>query len=178
MGLKSTATRYGSVAIAIHWVTALAIVGLLISGTIMAGEGVGEGTRRSILPVHAIMGSLVVLLTLLRLSWWAWGDRRPEPAAGQPPMQELAAKIVHGLLYAGIIVLGASGIATLALSGAVPALLGQGPLPDFSQLPSRVAHGLASKLMIALFAAHVGAALYHQFVRRDRLLGRMGIGRS
>ena len=93
-------------------------------------------------------------------------------------MQQLAARIVHGLLYAGIIVVGASGIATLLLSGAVPALLGQAPLPAFSELAPRLAHGSASKLMIALFIAHVGAALYHQFIRRDRQLGRMGLGRS
>ena len=31
MQLKSTPTRYGAIAIAIHWVTALAIIGLLAS---------------------------------------------------------------------------------------------------------------------------------------------------
>lgn len=30
--------------------------------------------------------------------------------------------------------------------------------------------------MLVLLALHVGAALYHQFIRRDRLLARMGIG--
>lgn len=174
MGLKSSATRYGSVAIAIHWVSAVAIVALLASGTIMAGA-VGEA-KRSILPIHATVGTLVFLLTLLRLAWWAWGDKRPQPVAGQPPLQELTARIVHGLLYAGIFVLGASGIATLALSGAIPALLSGAPLPDFSTLLPRLTHGLVSKLMLLLLAAHIGAALYHQFIRRDRLLGRMGIG--
>ncbi len=35
-----------------------------------------------------------------------------------------------------------------------------------------------SKLLLALLAAHIGAALYHQFVRRDQLLARMGVGRA
>lgn len=174
MGLKSTATRYGSVAIAIHWVSAVAIIALLISGTVMAGA-VGEA-KRSILPIHATIGSLVLLLTLVRIGWWVWGDKRPQPVPNQPRMQELAARIVHGLLYAGIIVLGASGIATLALSGAIPALLSGAPLPDFSGLLPRLTHGIVGKAMIALLVLHVGAALYHQFIRRDRLLGRMGIG--
>ena len=174
MGLKSTATRYGSVAIAIHWVSAVAIIALLISGTVMAGA-VGEA-KRSILPIHATIGSLVLLLTLVRIGWWVWGDKRPQPVPNQPRMQELAARIVHGLLYAGIIVLGASGIATLALSGAIPALLSGAPLPDFAGLLPRLTHGIVGKAMIALLVLHVGAALYHQFIRRDRLLGRMGIG--
>ena len=174
MGLKSTATRYGSVAIAIHWVSAVAIIALLISGTVMAGA-VGEA-KRSILPIHATIGSLVLLLTLVRIGWWVWGDKRPQPVPNQPRMQELAARIVHGLLNAGIIVLGASGIATLALSGAIPALLSGAPLPDFSGLLPRLTHGIVGKAMIALLVLHVGAALYHQFIRRDHLLGRMGIG--
>jgi cytochrome b561 len=176
MGLKSTPTRYGSVAIAIHWVSAAAIIALLASGTIMAGA-VGEA-KRSILPVHATIGTLVLLLTLLRLAWWVWGDKRPQPVGGQPRLQELAARIVHGLLYAGIIVLGASGVATLALSGAIPALLSGSPLPDFAGLLPRTTHGIVGKLVIALLIAHIGAALFHQFIRRDRLLARMGLGRA
>jgi len=176
MGLKSTSDRYGSVAIAIHWVSALAIIALLISGTIAAGAPVA--TKLSILPVHAVMGSLVFLLTVLRLAWWVWGDRRPSPLPNQAAWQELTAKAVHGLLYVSVLVLGISGIATIALSGALPALLGHGTLPDFMLYPPRIVHGLSSKLMIALLALHIGAALYHQFIRRDRLLGRMGIGRA
>jgi cytochrome b561 len=176
MGLKSTATRYGSVAITIHWVSAAAIVALLASGTIMAGA-VGEA-KRSILPVHATICTLVLILTLLRIVWWVWGDTRPKPVANQPRVQELAARIVHALLYAGIIVLGLSGIATLALSGAVPALLSGAPLPDFSGLLPRLTHGLVGKAMIALLVLHVGAALFHQFIRRDHILSRMGIGRA
>ncbi len=176
MGLKSTATRYGAVAIAIHWVSGAAIIALLASGTIMAGA-VGEA-KRSILPIHATIGTLVLILTLLRIVWWVWGDKRPQPIPNQPRLQELAARIVHGLLYAGIIVLGLSGIATLALSGAIPALLSGAPLPDFVGLLPRITHGLVGKAMIALLVLHVGAALYHQFIRRDHILGRMGIGRA
>ena len=174
MGLKSTTTRYGSVAIAIHWVSAAAIIALLASGTIMSGA-VGEA-KRSILPIHATIGTLVLLLTLLRIVWWVWGDKRPQPAPNQPRLQQLAARIVHGLLYAGIIILGLSGIATLALSGAVPALLSGAPVPDFAGLLPRTTHGIVSKLLLVLLAGHIGAALYHQFIRHDRLLGRMGIG--
>lgn len=175
MGLKSTADRYGSVAIAIHWVTALAIIGLLVSGTVAAGAP--AATKQSILPIHAAMGSLVLLLTVLRLAWWALADRHPSAAPG-PRAQQLAARVVHGLLYVSVLVLGISGIATIALSGALPALLGQGSLPDFSTVLPRLAHGITSKLLLALVAVHIGAALYHQFIRRDRLLARMGLGRA
>lgn len=175
MGLKSASDRYGTVAIAIHWVSAAAIIGLLVSGTVADGA-VGAG-KTSILVVHATIGTLVLLLTLARVAWWLWADKRPVPLAGQPAAQEMLARAVHGLLYVAIFVMTLSGIATLVLSGAVPALLGQGTLPDFSTVPPRFVHGIVSKLMIALVAVHTLAALYHQFIRRDRLLGRMGLGR-
>ena len=38
-------------------------------------------------------------------------------------------------------------------------------------------HGLGAFALLGLVTLHVGAALYHQLVRRDRLLARMGIGR-
>jgi cytochrome b561 len=175
MGVKSSTDRYGTVAIAIHWVSAAAIIGLLVSGTV--AEGTAGAGKASILVVHATVGTLVLLLTLARVAWWLWADKRPAPLAGQPAAQEWLSRAVHGLLYLAIFVLTLSGIATLALSGAVPALLGQGALPDFSTVPPRFVHGIVSKLMIALVAVHTLAALYHQFIRRDRLLGRMGLGR-
>jgi cytochrome b561 len=33
-----------------------------------------------------------------------------------------------------------------------------------------------SRILLALFVLHVGAALWHQVVKRDRLLARMGVG--
>jgi cytochrome b561 len=51
-----------------------------------------------------------------------------------------------------------------------------GPLPDFDTLAPRAVHGATAFLLLGLATAHVAAALYHQAVRRDRLLGRMGIG--
>lgn len=174
MGVKSSTDRYGAVAIAIHWVSAAAVLGLLVSGTVAHGSPAPE--KASILVVHASVGTLVLLLTLARVAWWLWADKQPAPVAG-PAVQQLLARAVHVLLYLAIFGLAASGIATLVLSGAIPALLGQGTLPSFSGLLPRSVHGLGSKVMMALIAVHTLAALYHQFIRRDRLLGRMGLGR-
>jgi cytochrome b561 len=175
MSIKSTNDRYGSVAIALHWTSALAIVGALGGGLVMANSA-DPAVIRTILPIHIALGSTALLLTLVRIGWWIWADRRPLPAPGQPPAQELAARVVHGLLYVAILVLGTSGIATVVISGAVPALLSGAPLPDFETLIPRIGHGIMSKALLVLLAAHVGAALWHQLVRRDRLLARMGVG--
>lgn len=177
MSLKSTPGRYGSMAIALHWLSAALIIaaialGLVVANTADAGAGLWL-TR-----LHVAAGGTALLLTVLRIGWWIWGDRRPLPVAGQPPALEWGARIVHGGLYLAVIVLGASGLATLVLSGAASALIAGAPLPDFGGLVPRLVHGAMSRLLLVLLAAHVGAALYHQFVRRDRILARMGIGRA
>jgi cytochrome b561 len=179
MGWKGDGRRYGAVAMAMHWATVAAILGLLGSG--LAMERLTDAAARTqVLSVHAVMGGFVVLLTLLRIGWWLFADRRPAAAVGMPRWQAASAWVVHRLLYAAILVMGASGVATLALSGAIPILFGgqPGPLPAFSDIAPRAAHGLVAWLLVGLIAAHIGAALYHQLVLRDRLLGRMGLGRA
>ena len=172
MPAKSTATKYGSVAIAIHWTSALAVILTFGAGFVVANVN----PQPAILIAHIVLGSIVLLLTLLRIVWWVVADKRPKPAADQPRWQQMTANTVHLALYAILLLMASSGIMTLVLSGALPTLLSGGPIPDFAELVPRLAHGIMSRLLLALFVLHVAAALFHQFVRRDHLLARMGVG--
>lgn len=178
MAIKSTKTRYGAVAITIHWVTALAILGMLISGTV-AVNTLDDATKTNILRVHAIMGVTILALTLLRIVWWWLIDRKPEDVAGMSALQARAAHWVHITLYGVILLMASSGLALLVLSGANLQIFGSAPppLPNFDAFPPRSVHWLMSRLLLVLLVGHIGAALYHQFARRDHLLARMGIGR-
>jgi cytochrome b561 len=178
MHWKSGTDRYGAVAITIHWVTAIAILGLLLSG-FQAADMDDLAAKAALLRIHAAMGISVLGLTLMRLVWWWLADRRPAEPAGMPRWQNAAARVVHGLLYVVVLGMAASGIGMLVLSGAGAVLFAgaPGPLPDFTDYLPRVPHGIGARLLIALVLLHSGAALYHQFVRRDRLLSRMGVGR-
>ena len=44
---------------------------------------------------------------------------------------------------------------------------------DLAREPRIFFHGLIGIAIACLVAAHIGAALYHHFVRRDRILMRM-----
>jgi cytochrome b561 len=173
MSLKSTPNRYGSVAIAIHWLSAVAVVMAFAAGLVLANAAEASVP---ILIAHIVLGVSALALTLLRIVWWLAFDKRPAPAAGQSPVQQGAARLVHALLYVILILMATSGLATVLLSGALPVIASGGPLPDFSELGPRMVHGIASKLLLVLLAGHIAAALYHQLIRRDRLLARMGIG--
>lgn len=172
MSVKSTSGHYGRLAIGLHWSSAAAVI-----LTFAAGLAVANGVNQpALLLAHIALGSIVFLLTLLRLVWWAVDRQRPPLPESDPLWQRLAAHAVHGALYAILALMATSGIVTVLLSGAIPTLLAGGPIPDFSALVPRLAHGAMSKILLALFAVHVAAALWHQFVRRDHLLARMGLG--
>ncbi|MEO6013060.1 MAG: cytochrome b/b6 domain-containing protein [Devosia sp.] len=175
MSSKSTETRYGSVAIAIHWASAAAVILAFAAGTVVANS---NPVPTAPLVAHIVLGLSVLVLTVLRIIWWAVADKHPSPPKEQPRWQRMAANATHGLLYVILILMASSGIMTLISSGAIPVLLAGGALPDLSAVIPRIAHGIMSKLLLALFVVHLGAALYHQFVRQDHLLARMGIGRA
>jgi len=131
MSLKSTPSRYGSVAMAFHWLTALAILALMVTGQMM--DGLQDAARQiAILKWHVPMGLAVLLLTLARIAWWFFADRHPAPLG--TGWQALAAKAGHTALYALLLVMTVSGVALMALSGAGEVVFfgSTAPLPQFS----------------------------------------------
>lgn len=175
MSAKSTPARYGSVAIAIHWFTALLIVLLFATGLLAAAQ-VDPAAKVALLRAHIPLGAGALLLTLFRMVWWWVADQHPAPPADQPAWQQWTAKAVHVGLYAVVLIAASSGIATIVLSGALPAIIGSATLPNLETVLPRAVHGIVSRVMLGLLALHIGAALYHQFIRRDHLLARMGVG--
>jgi cytochrome b561 len=175
---KSSPERYGRFAIVIHWTSALLIVCLMIAGFLAAGM-TDPVAKASILRIHAPIGAAILVLTLARLCWWQFWDTKPKSPAGVPPLQSVAAKAVHSLLYVAVFGLAGSGIAMIAMSGAGEILFGDasGPLPDFWNFPPRYGHAVLARVIVALLFLHIGAAVYHQFIRKDRLFARMGVGR-
>lgn len=177
--LKSTTDRYGPVPVTVHWLNAILIIGLLGSG-FQAGSATDVAAKAAFLRFHIPVAIVVLLLTAFRIIWWWRFDVKPRPVQGSPAWQERIASAVHVAFY--IIILGmiASGIGMMVLSGAAPAVFGEpgALLPNFHDYPPRVPHGLGSVLLVTLVIFHAGAALYHQFVRRDRLLRHMWYGGS
>jgi cytochrome b561 len=173
MALKTTPHHYGSVARALHWATALAIFGLLITGQML--ETNDPSAKLTALSLHAPLGLSVLVLTLARLGWWGLVDTRPKPLGAG--VQVLAAKAAHVVFYLLMLGMVTSGMAMMLLSGAGDILSGAapGPLPDFRDYLPRIPHGIGAKLMIAMIVVHVGAALYHHTILKDTTLKRMGL---
>jgi cytochrome b561 len=176
MPSRYTAEAYGPTALALHWASAAAIILLLISGQVMDAIG-GAEAASGLLVAHVLLGVTALLLTLVRLVWFFFIDRWPRPYPGLEQWQEILSRLVHGLLYVVTLLLASSGIATLILSGAAEALFTGQPVPDVERILPRQVHGLAARAMLALLALHVGAALWHIFIRRDGVGARMGLAK-
>lgn len=172
-------TRYHPALVLLHWVSALLLLLALGMGSQVLAELPNHAPEKlGALQGHMVFGGVILLLSVIRLLVRLTTDHPLAATTGMAWADRLAPRL-HGALYGLVLVMAFSGVA-LAVAFDLPAVVfaGQGSLPnDFSTSIARQVHSVASKLLGALILLHVGAALYHQFVRRDNLLARMGIGR-
>ena len=172
--------RYHPVLVVFHWLLAFLIVFALAMGTFSLKEIPNAAPEKLFaLRGHMIAGMAILALMLVRLAVRLWLPR-PAPATTGNRLLDRLAVVVHYGFYALVILMAASGLATAVQAG-LPAFVfgGSGaPLPEsFWAYRPRAVHGVIAKLLLALVLLHVAAALYHQFARRDGLIGRMWFGR-
>jgi cytochrome b561 len=172
-----TAPAYTTTARVLHWITAVLILSMIPLGVVTANDW-GGSAQDSLYDLHRSIGAAVIPLVILRLVYrWI---HPPLPLPDDiPAIQRFAAHATHWGLYALLIVQPFTGwIATSAYRAPVT-VFGWFDLPPiwpknrvFSDQLFFV-HGLIGAAIAGLAAAHIGAALYHHFVRKDRILMRM-----
>lgn len=173
MAIKSSNAQYGSVAVFLHWLSAALVLALVATG-LKAGGSEDAAAKVDLLQVHIPLGIAIGLLTLTRIAWWVFADKKPI-AVPMPSWQDRLSRMVHFLFYVVILGMAASGIGLILLSGAGPAIFGgdAAKLVDFWNYPPRFPHGIGARILIALFVLHAGAALYHHVFTKDDALRRM-----
>ena len=165
--------RYSSSQILVHWLSAFAVIFLLVTGTFVLAEMPNTPDKISNLLIHMLAGGLVGMLVLLRL-WLRSRHPSPPALAGSR-----FARIVQIAMNLGLLLLVISGSVLVIQSGAAAAVLGAGELTaDFTTFLPRQVHGILTRVVMGLVALHIAAALYHQFILKDRLMARMGLGKS
>lgn len=173
---KNTRRGWGLVSILLHWVTALAIIGLFVLGWWMTGLGYYDRWYNLGPWWHRSVGMLLLFAILLRLGWRA---TQPTPEAKGHRLERLAAHLGHIGLYALMLVVLISGYLISTAEGQginvfdlfeVPALISG--LPDQATLAGRV-HWYSALALMLLSAGHALAALKHHWVDRNDVLMRM-----
>lgn len=177
MPIRNTAERWGWVSLSLHWLTLLAIAGLVIVGLVMQ-ELPNSPTKIQVYGLHKSFGLTVLALTVLRLLWRLVAGT-PAPVPGTPRWQSFVAQATHGALYVILLAMPLSGWLYNSASGFPLRWFGLFALPKLSGYDAGVkAFALAAHewLFIALaviVAVHAAAALKHHYLDRDATLSRM-----
>jgi cytochrome b561 len=177
--------RYGTVAIVLHWVLALAILTAFVVGLTLEDMPFSPA-KLKIMNWHKWAGVSILFLSVLRLLWRITHRPPALPASIEQAMPSWQLKAFHGthhLMYLMFFAVPLLGWAYSSAKGFPIVWFGVLPLPDLVA-PNKAlaevleeAHGLAAWGLIGLVGLHVAAALKHQFIDKDGLLTRMRPGR-
>jgi cytochrome b561 len=176
--IRNTTSSWGSISRWFHWILGTAIIGMIAYGWWM-NHIPARADRLFYRSVHADIGYVILLATVVRL---IWRSVNPTPAlpADTPRWHRIVARVSHGALYIVTIVVAMLG---WAHSGAhkpdYADWFGLFRVPQITS-PDKVAadayeerHILFAYVLLALIVLHIAAALWHHFIKRDRVAMRM-----
>lgn len=175
---ETTPKRYHPAHVAIHWLMALLVIMMLgVGKVVMPGIDPTDPQKPMMLQSHAYIGIAIAVLLVIRLIL-RFTVKRPAPADAGNAFLNVVGKAVHFLLYLFLIGMVLSGLGLFQMANLPAVFSGAAPYPSnfFDYLP-RGGHGLFSWLVLGLVALHFGAAMFHQFIKKDNLLGRMWFGK-
>jgi cytochrome b561 len=171
--------RFGTTAIALHWFIAVAM--LLSLALAWYLEDLDGQDKVAWLSIHKSVGIVIFVAAVARL---IWRMRHPAPPYGftMPRWQHLAAHATHILLYVLLFSLPLTGYVAETARGRDTSFFNLIPIPALVPLNRKLSyyaltiHDWSQYGLYALILLHVGAALYHQTILRDRLMNRMWPG--
>ena len=178
VGLRNTAKNYGVMAIALHWLVALVVVGLFTLGVWMTGLTYYDDWYRRAPDIHKSIGILLFFVMLARVVWRA-SNVVPDDEPGIGTLQRRIAHGVHLLLYLLLFAIMVSGYFISTADGKPIQVFGLFSVPaTVSDIPNQedfagAVHWYLALTLIAFVVLHAAAALKHHFIDRDRTLKKM-----
>lgn len=161
----------------LHWLHAALIIPLILLGVSMVRMGEGALTN-GFYEAHKSLGILVFGLVVVRIPVRLTHPTPPYPDT-QPALLDRLAKAVQMLIYALLVTVPMLGYVATSLCCKPVMLFGlirmplewQGPEDLMKSLFSL--HEITALTLAVLLCGHISMALYHRFVLRDGVFGRM-----
>lgn len=174
----STSSHYTRTAIGLHWIMALLIIAAFGLGWFMTDIPGFSMAKLKYYSWHKWLGVTVFMLAVIRV---LWRMLNPPPALADSisKVQQLAAHVLHWILYILLFAVPLSGYFYSLAAGFPVVYLGIIPLPVLIQPDFQLAeslkelHEILTYSMAILVLAHVAAALKHHVIDRDNTLSRM-----
>lgn len=175
MLLKNTNNRFGVIAILLHWVMALLLIGLLILGLYMVTVPISL-EKLKLYGWHKEYGLLALMLVIIRLSWRLANIM---PTLALPWWEKIAARTVHWAFYGFMFALPITGWLITSAAGLPASFFGLFVLPNLMSPDAhwmkifQATHEWLGYGLLVTFVLHTSAALKHHFINKDNILRRM-----
>lgn len=175
--LRNSPASWGSVAKGLHWLVAAAIMVQVALGLAAVWWRVSP-TKLDLFVVHKSLGIVILLVVALRLTW-RLANPPPVLPTDMSAWEKRAAHASHVSLYVLLFAMPLTGWFTGSAANVPFRIFWHLPWPTLvapdealAKLGARVHLGLFI-VLAAVLLVHVGAALWHHYVRGDDVLKRM-----
>lgn len=176
--LRNSDHSFGWVSIALHWLTALAVLGLFPLGLYMTTLSYYDPLYHRLPFIHRSVGVLLFIAIIARLLW-RLASPPPRPLPSHAAWERRLARATHALMYALLIAVTVSGYLMSTADGHPVSVFGWFDVPaTITSIPGQEdvagdVHLVLAIALMALVALHVAGALKHHFIDRDVTLWRI-----
>jgi cytochrome b561 len=176
--LRNSPSRFGKITIAIHWISAIVIIGQFSFGLYMLSLDYYDPNYQILPHYHKSIGILFSGLLAIRIIWTLINPS-PGPASGVKPWEHRAAKAGQVLMLGLLVVVVILGYLISTADGKsidvfnwfeVPATITS--IEDQEDIAGEWHYWLALSVII-IASIHALAALKHHFLSKDTTLLRM-----
>lgn len=176
MRWRNTPNGFGLISRLLHWTMAALILAQIPLGLQIATMQLGLANLW-LFGLHKTIGFVTLILVLIRLVWHRISPP-PPPLGDARSLPNRAARAVHVLIYACLVIIPLSGWVASAATGLDVVIFNQITLPAIAPVSETwentgfLIHNAATKLLMALLLAHIAGAVLRA-VKRDGTLRRM-----
>jgi cytochrome b561 len=173
---KNTGDRYGIVAIFLHWIIAILILGQIFLGWYMTDLEISP-TKFRLYGWHKEWGVIILFLVCLRI---LWRTVNVSPSLNElPAVERITARIAHFILYFLMVTVPLTGWLMSSAKGFPVSFFGIFVLPDIISPDKNMGniynqiHVWLAYTLLAVICLHVVGALKHHFIDKDNILRRI-----
>ena len=178
MSLKNSEHHYGWLAVVLHWLVAVVVVGLFALGLWMVDLSYYDEWYRKGPDLHRSIGLILFAVVVFRLLW-RFINTSPRPLANHQRWEVVSAHVAHSLLYVLMFVAMVSGYLITTADGSSISVFGLFDVPSVTgqvkgmEDTAGAVHYWSTWALVGLAGLHALGALKHHFIDRDETLRRM-----
>ncbi|MDH5432958.1 MAG: cytochrome b [Gammaproteobacteria bacterium] len=177
MSLRNSNTSFGKMTIALHWIMAILIIGVIFAGFYMGTLEKGD-FKSQVVGLHKSTGFLILLIVLFRW-YWTLSSEKVAPLASWSKADTAVAHATKWLLMVMMLVMPLSGWFMSMSKGYTIDFYWLFELPILIEKSETLheiceeIHEIGALVITAIAAVHILAALKHHLMDKDDTINRM-----